>query len=101
MGLFERYLSLWVALCIATGVGFGLARKAERAVQGAPMEVHRGIEAPRSLGVVQSERGYPPDALGAPRRPGSEAGPDQRTDRRLRISRTHQDTSFCIFKYDR
>jgi ACR3 family arsenite transporter len=24
MGLFERYLSLWVALCIAIGVGFGL-----------------------------------------------------------------------------
>ncbi|GAB5452209.1 MAG: ACR3 family arsenite efflux transporter [Halioglobus sp.] len=24
MGLFERYLSLWVALCIATGVGVGL-----------------------------------------------------------------------------
>ena len=23
MGLFERYLSLWVALCIATGVVFG------------------------------------------------------------------------------
>lgn len=25
MGLFERYLSLWVALCIAAGVGLGLA----------------------------------------------------------------------------
>jgi ACR3 family arsenite transporter len=25
MGLFERYLSLWVALCIATGVGLGIA----------------------------------------------------------------------------
>jgi ACR3 family arsenite transporter len=24
MGLFERYLSLWVALCIAAGVGFGI-----------------------------------------------------------------------------
>jgi ACR3 family arsenite transporter len=24
MGLFERYLSLWVALCIATGVGLGI-----------------------------------------------------------------------------
>ena len=23
MGLFERYLSLWVALCIAMGVAFG------------------------------------------------------------------------------
>ena len=23
MGLFERYLSLWVALCIAAGVGLG------------------------------------------------------------------------------
>ena len=25
MGLFERYLSLWVALCIAAGVGLGIA----------------------------------------------------------------------------
>ena len=25
MGLFERYLSLWVALCIAVGIGLGLA----------------------------------------------------------------------------
>ncbi len=25
MGVFERYLSLWVALCIATGVGMGVA----------------------------------------------------------------------------
>ena len=25
MGLFERYLSLWVALCIAAGIGLGLA----------------------------------------------------------------------------
>jgi len=25
LGIFERYLSLWVALCIAAGVGFGLA----------------------------------------------------------------------------
>lgn len=25
MGLFERYLSLWVALCIATGIGMGVA----------------------------------------------------------------------------
>lgn len=24
MGFFERYLSLWVALCIAAGVGLGL-----------------------------------------------------------------------------
>ena len=24
MGLFERYLSLWVALCIAAGVGLGI-----------------------------------------------------------------------------
>jgi ACR3 family arsenite transporter len=25
MGLFERYLSIWVAACIATGVGLGVA----------------------------------------------------------------------------
>jgi ACR3 family arsenite transporter len=25
MGLFERYLSLWIALCISAGVGFGVA----------------------------------------------------------------------------
>ena len=25
IGLFERYLSLWVALCIAVGVGLGVA----------------------------------------------------------------------------
>ena len=25
LGLFERYLSLWVALCIVTGVGLGVA----------------------------------------------------------------------------
>ena len=25
MGLFERYLSLWVALCIVAGVGLGMA----------------------------------------------------------------------------
>ena len=25
MGLFERYLSLWIALCIAAGVGLGIA----------------------------------------------------------------------------
>tara|TARA_R110002095_G_scaffold46147_4_gene41297 strand:+ start:634 stop:885 length:252 start_codon:yes stop_codon:yes gene_type:complete len=25
MGLFERYLSLWVGLCIAAGVGLGIA----------------------------------------------------------------------------
>jgi len=24
LGIFERYLSLWVGLCIATGVGLGL-----------------------------------------------------------------------------
>ena len=24
MGLFERYLTVWVGLCIATGVGLGL-----------------------------------------------------------------------------